>query len=210
MTDTFDRAFALVIGVEGGFTANPLDPGNWTGGRTNVGTCAGTKFGISAASYPTLDIASLTLADAETIYRHDYWAKIAGDSLPPPVALIVFDAAVNSGVDRAAKWLQTACGVTADGVIGDITLKAAAARSALGLVTECNVQRLLFLTGLPTWRTFGLGWARRVAHLSVAAVGFDTAGATMTLQTINPAPVVASLDDVRAAFREIQNEKAAA
>lgn len=198
MPDVFSRAFPLVVGVEGGYVHDPRDPGGET------------KYGISKRAYPGLDIASLTVADAKTIYQHDYWTKIAGDSLPPPVALVVFDAAVNSGVDRAAKWLQTACGVTPDGRIGDITIKTVASCSVLGLVTECNAQRLMYLTTLPTWHAFGLGWTRRVVKMGVAAVGFDTASATVTLQTINPAPVVASLDDVRTVFREIQNEKAAA
>ena len=57
----FDNAFRAVIGVEGGYTANPLDPGNWTGGKCRIGQCNGTKYGISAASYPSLNIAGLTL-----------------------------------------------------------------------------------------------------------------------------------------------------
>ena len=93
----FDNAFRAVVGVEGGYTANPLDPGNWTGGKCQIGRCNGTKYGISAASYPSLSIADLTLSDAQVIYRRDYWDKTAGDELPPALALLVFDAAVNSG-----------------------------------------------------------------------------------------------------------------
>lgn len=168
----FDSAFRAVIGVEGGFTANPLDPGNWTGGRCRTGQCNGTKYGISAAAYPALDIASLTLSDAQQIYRRDYWDKTAGDDLPPALAFLVFDASVNSGPDRAARWLQTSLKVAVDGVIGPLTIAAAHQSSGKGaaLLAEFQAQRLLFLSGLPTWRTFGLGWTRRVCTIQFEAL----------------------------------------
>ena len=48
--------------------------------------------------------------------------------MPPSLALLVFDAAVNCGVGRAARWLQGVLGVAQDGVLGDITLAALARR----------------------------------------------------------------------------------
>ena len=33
----FDRMFDFVVGHEGGFTANPADSGNWTGGAIGAG-----------------------------------------------------------------------------------------------------------------------------------------------------------------------------
>jgi lysozyme family protein len=168
----YDNAFRAVVGEEGGFTANPADPGNWTGGACGSGRCVGTKYGISAAAYPTLDIAALTLDDAQTIYRRDYWDKMQGDNLPPALALLVFDAAVNSGVSRAVRWLQSAIGVKADGVLGAVSL--AAARNSAGhgaaVLAEFQAQRLMFLAGLPTWRTFGLGWARRLCRMQYEAL----------------------------------------
>ena len=85
----FARAFRVVVGEEGGYTTNPADPGNWTSGQCGAGRCAGTKFGISAAAYPGLDIAGLSLGDAQAIYRRDYWDRVQGDALPPPLALLV-------------------------------------------------------------------------------------------------------------------------
>ena len=60
--DAFERAFAVVLGHEGGYTADPADPGNWTGGAPGRGECRGTNWGISAASYPYLPIRALTRA----------------------------------------------------------------------------------------------------------------------------------------------------
>ena len=56
----FDKAFELLIGHEGGYTTNPKDAGNWTGGKQGVGVNKGTKYGIAANSYPSLDIKNLT------------------------------------------------------------------------------------------------------------------------------------------------------
>src|SRR5438270_5735304 len=73
--DAFEQAFAFVIGHEGGYSAGPTDPGNWTGGRCGLGECRGTNWGISAAAYPQLDIRALTQAQAAEIYRRDYWDR---------------------------------------------------------------------------------------------------------------------------------------
>lgn len=168
--DSFDQCFEIILGTEGAFTDFSADPGNWTGGSVGVGTCNGTKFGISAAAYPDLDILALTEDQAKALYRRDYWARISGDQLPPPLALMVFDAAVNNGGHRACVWLQRAVGVVADGMVGPITLNAVAEATAqpdgtTALCVEFLTQRLLFMVGLSTWPTFGLGWGRRLFRL---------------------------------------------
>jgi lysozyme family protein len=166
---TFERAFAIVVGHEGGYDATQADPGNWTGGTVGAGVLRGTKYGISAAAYPTVDIANLTLPDAQAIYRRDYWDALASDRLPPPLALLVFDAGVNNGCGRSTRWLQGVVGAVADGIIGDETLAAVdtylTARGSAALCAEFMAQRLSFMAGLPTWPVFGLGWARRLCAL---------------------------------------------
>ena len=79
--DHVEEAFAVVIGHEGGFCVERTDPGNWTGGAVGRGVLRGTKFGISAAAYPTQDIANLTPEAAATIYRRDYWNRVLADHL---------------------------------------------------------------------------------------------------------------------------------
>ena len=61
----FDKAFDRLIGHEGGFTNDSRDAGNWTGGKVGVGKLVGTKFGLSAATYPTLDIKNITIVEAK-------------------------------------------------------------------------------------------------------------------------------------------------
>lgn len=145
----FEQAFARIIGNEGGFTANPLDPGNWTGNKPGEGECRGTKFGISARSYPDRDIANLTQQDAYAIYRRDYWDRIEADTMPPALALLAFDAAVNNGVGRARQWLALARKRTGGAAI----------------CAEFQAQRMAFMASLPTWKAFGLGWSRRLCRL---------------------------------------------
>ncbi len=169
----FNQAFAIVVGEEGGYTADPADPGNWTGGAPGRGVCRGTRWGISAAAYPELDIARLSLAEAQAIYRRDYWDRVNGDALPAPLALLVFDAAVNNGVSRALRWLQAAAGVMVDGVAGPATLAAVRARPAQALCAEVQAQRLMFMAALPTWPHFGLGWARRLCRLPFHAAEME-------------------------------------
>jgi lysozyme family protein len=166
--DIFPRIFAIVVGHEGeALDLTREDRGNWTGGVVGRGELRGSKFGLSAASYPNVDIAALTLESACAIARRDFWEKMRGAALPPALALLVFDAAYNNGLSRAVRWLQAAVGVNADGVIGPATLAAVASRAGDGatLCAEFQAQRLAFMASLPTWPVFGLGWARRLCAL---------------------------------------------
>lgn len=171
----FEAAFSIVVGEEGGFSSNPADPGNWTGGVCGHGVCRGTKFGIAASAHPSLDIAGLTLPQAREIYRQAYWDPIRADELPAPLALLAFDAAVNCGRDRAIRWLQDAAGCTADGVLGSGTLATINAKPGAALCAEFLSRRLLWMTDLPTWRTFGLGWARRLCFLPYHSLTYGDA-----------------------------------
>jgi lysozyme family protein len=166
--DNFDRCFAFTLAAEAGFTNNPGDPGNWTGGAVGQGLLKGTKFGVSAAAYPGLDIANLTQEQAAGIYRRDYFAPLQGDELALPVAMVAFDGAVNAGLRRAVGWLQQAAGLAADGALGPQTLVALNKAEPLVLAREALARRLEFYTHTPGWSQFGLGWTRRVIALAVA------------------------------------------
>lgn len=85
MSANFDRAFVVVVGIEGGYVNDPADPGGET------------KFGISKRRYPDLNIAALTLDQAKAIYLRDYWNSHGLDALEYGKALLVFDCAVNGG-----------------------------------------------------------------------------------------------------------------
>ncbi len=151
----FDRAFADLLGHEGGYSDNPSDPG----GETNWGvTVAVARENGFVGAMKDMD-----QSVAKTIYAKKYWQP-AFDELPYSVAFQVFDAAVNSGQGQAVRWLQRAVGAADDGRLGPATLKAVQAADPTKLVLLFNAERLLFMTNLSTWSSFGKGWARRVAN----------------------------------------------
>ncbi|AAR97669.1 glycoside hydrolase family 108 protein [Bordetella bronchiseptica] len=158
----FDTAFDRLIGHEGGYSNNPADPG----GETMWGVTAA----VARANGYTGPMRDMPRDTAKAIYRARYWTPVRGDMLPPAVAFQVFDAAVNHGTGQAAKWLQAAVGTAQDGQIGPLTLNAAAGMNPTMLALLFNSARMMFYTNLPTWPTFGKGWARRVAgNLKYAA-----------------------------------------
>lgn len=146
----FDAAFEILIGHEGSYSDHSADPG----GKTRYGV---TERVARANGY-TGDMRDLPLDFAKGVYRRSYWDAVRADDLPESIRFHVFDAAVNSGPVQAAKWLQQAAGVATDGKIGPQTIGAA------GKVTPAHYSaiRLRFMTGLPTWKDFGKGWARRI------------------------------------------------
>jgi lysozyme family protein len=163
--DAFPSAFAWTVGEEGGFTDDPRDSGNWTAGKVNAGECRGTKYGISAAAHPDVDIAALTVDGARAIYREQYWDANRLGELPDRIGAAVFDGAVNSGARPAIAWLQKALGQPDTGVVDDQTIAAArAATDPSGVLMRYWGQRLKFLADLSTFPAFGRGWSRRVAR----------------------------------------------
>jgi lysozyme family protein len=88
--NNFERAFAVVVGIEAGYVNNPQDPGGET------------KYGVTKRQYPTVDIKNLTLEQAQDIYRRDYWNTHDLDTLEYGKALLVFDTAINGG--NHARW----------------------------------------------------------------------------------------------------------
>lgn len=166
----FLKYFARLIGSEGGFTADPKDPGNWTSGRAGVGQCLGTKYGIAANTYGFLPIESLTLEDAKAIYWLDWWMKIGADKLPDAVAYQVWQFAVNAGMGTAKRGLQHAVGVAEDGQVGAMTLAAVATTSLNDILLRFNAFALRHYASLSTFERYGVGWSRRVAdNLDFAA-----------------------------------------
>ena len=154
----FDQSFERLIGHEGGYVNHPADPGGET------------KFGITKRSYPGEDIKGMTLDRAKAIYLRDYWGPSGCDVVPDAVKFDLFDMAVNSGVKAAIRLLQEASGADVDGVLGPRTIMAVQSMPATRLLARFNGCRLDFMAGLPTWPSFGRGWARRIAaNLKAAA-----------------------------------------
>ena len=151
----FEQAFELLIKHEGGFSNNPDDKGG--------ATMYGVTEAVARQNGYTGPMKDLTLEYAKVLYRKMYWDAVRADELPAEVRFTVFDAAVNSGVNRAIKWLQQAVNETQDGVIGSMTLRAVRQSIPSIIAVRISGIRLMFMTNQPNWPTFGKGWANRAA-----------------------------------------------
>ena len=148
----FHRCIDRILAEEGGQSNHPADPGGLT------------KFGISQRAYPTLDIAALTLNDAQALYRRDYWQLLHGDQLPSGLDLLMLDCAANQGVVTAIKLLQQALRIQDDGIIGPKTLSAAAVAMP-GLLDAFTAERALRYEFNRNEAVFGRGWYRRLLRI---------------------------------------------
>lgn len=166
----FDECLAFVFGAEGGFSNDRFDRGG------------PTQYGITQATYNAYrtrhhlsvqSVAGITKDEARSIYFNDYWKAPCFAELPAPLDLVCFDAGVNCGPGNAARWLQSALGVTVDGQIGSHTLTAVNRDQESGIlpsvVSACLDERRAHYDRIcktdPTQRRFYNGWMARVGRI---------------------------------------------
>lgn len=127
----FKIAFRRTGIFEGGYTDDPNDNGNWTGGVKGRGDLIGTNHGVSAPvlskylgrTATVSDMRTLSLEVTEKIFRRNYWDKIRGNEIiNQDSANEIFDDAINAGVGAAIRKAQRALGLKDDGIMGQITL----------------------------------------------------------------------------------------
>lgn len=163
---TYDEALRRLLVHEGGYTNHPSDPG----GPTNYGiTIYDYRMYINPKGQAR-DVQAMTVDQAKKIYREKYWDVQRCDELPPGVDYAVFDYGVNSGIGRSGKVLRRLVGLRDNtSKITDEVIAAVAKRDPVTLVDAIMAERIRFLQGLKTWRTFGRGWGRRVQEVRAAA-----------------------------------------
>jgi len=154
---SFDKAFSITVGVEGGYVNDPADPGGET------------KYGISKRAHPDVDIKALTLDQAKAIYRRDYWQAASCDSMPERIGHLVFDCAVHHGVRVAIKLLQRALRVADDGLIGPVTLGQLQASDTSETANLLMAERVLYLITCSAWQTYKRGWLKRCFEIARSA-----------------------------------------
>lgn len=168
--DPFEAALTELLIHEGGFVNHPRDPG----GMTNLGVTKRTWEAWTGKPATESEMRSLTRAKVAPLYRKNYWDAVRADDLPPALALVVFDFAVNAGPARAARYLQQLVGVAMDGKIGPQTIAAtiiaAGKRGVAALVKDYSHARRNYYRSLATFATFGRGWLRRVDEVEQAAL----------------------------------------
>lgn len=159
-----------ILKFEGGYVNDPDD----LGGATCKGVCYRTyKLYCSRKKRPVPTIEDLKrISDEEFAYilKSMYWDACRADKIESQsVANAIVDWAWNSGTVTASKEVQKILGVTADGIIGNITLAAINSRSPLPLFGAIQEARKAYIDKIcvsrPANRKFMKGWFRRVESL---------------------------------------------
>jgi lysozyme family protein len=167
-SERFDRCLAVVLRLEGGYADDPRD----AGGPTNRGvTLAELEEAVGHAA-SARELRALTPAEAGEIYRTRYWTPSRCADLAAGLDLMMLDTAVNMGPGAAARLLQEALGLEADGALGPRTLRAARTADpgrAIGAFAALRAERYRRLAG---FSTFGRGWLSRLETVRAQALAW--------------------------------------
>jgi lysozyme family protein len=175
----FERSLPFVLRWEGGYVNHPSDPG----GATNRGVTQKVyDTWRGGQALPLRDVREIDEAEVHAIYGSGYWLPPHCHRLPEPLDLVQFDTAVNMGVGRAVRFLQTTvkCGV--DGRFGPGTARAVDGCDLGTAVGEYCSHRQAYYQLLaeknPRLQVFLNGWLNRLNALrkEVGLPGFEAAG----------------------------------
>lgn len=159
----FDDCLAFVLRMEGGYSNDPVDPG----GATNYGITQRTYSAwLRAGRRPDASVRDIARGDVDRIYHEQYWTPLQDDTFGAPLDLILFDTAVNHGVQRAIKILQDGLALPITGVLDSVTLNSAKLDNAARIGTDVLTARANFYTEIianaPSQAKYANGWANRL------------------------------------------------
>ena len=178
MRENLDDSLELLFGSEGGYSDKTSDRGNFLAGKL-----VGTKYGITGKTLAmsrgvgfvtASDVKTMTIKEAEEIYRKGYWGQVGGDELPAGLDYACFDSGVMSGPQAAIKQLQRILrragvydgeidGWPGPGTLGGVKRYPGGLRS---LITDYCAERMRFMQSLTNAKTGfpanGRGWTIRV------------------------------------------------
>ena len=161
-----------IFAWEGGFVDDPDD----RGGATNMGVTLATwqKVGYDINGDGVIDVEDiklLTLADATIVLKKFYWDRWRADDIDSQeVANILVDWVWASG-----KWgiviPQRLLGVTADGIVGPVTIGKVNATDPVAFLQQVYDARVDFIENIikndPSQVRFQKGWLNRVKSYMV-------------------------------------------
>ena len=157
----------FVLGREGGYSDHPAD----RGGATNCGVTQGLYDSVrEVLGKPQRAVRLITEVEVRHIYEREFWRPPKCHLMTPPLDLLLFDSAVQHGVGRAAKLLQSVVGVFQDGAVGPKTMGAITdferRKGVFGLVRVYVERRRWFYADIirndPSQKVFEKGWENRL------------------------------------------------
>ena len=168
MKSNFDKCLDKLLQHEGGFVHHKDDPG----GMTNLGVTIRVWEEWVGHPVAEKEMRRLTPLMVSPLYKRKYWDACRADDLVSGVDYCVFDVAVNSGVGRAVKLLQSSVGATPDGGYGSITaaLVKKASEQPSELIKKICDNRMAFIRELKAFPVFGKGWTRRIEEVKATAL----------------------------------------
>jgi lysozyme family protein len=162
---TFEIALQFVLEHEGGLVNHPYDRGGLTYrgiARNAWPRWEGWTY-IDKGETPPLEL-------VRKFYYENFWLPLKCDSLPPPIAIFLFDSAVGSGHVLPTRWLQRAIGAKDDGIIGDETIRKAQQAPPQAVVDSMLRRRILLYDNIvrndSKQYAFLAGWLRRTMNLT--------------------------------------------
>ena len=187
MADNFSIAHAFTAKWEGGLSDDAADSGGLT--KFGVDLAMMQDIASTQAGRDTLDrmgiilpvtrntIKNLTETQAASIYRWQVWEMLKLDQIPLRPAVVIYDAAVNSGPKQSVRFAQrgyNACvaygqPLDTDGIMGPATRKAMQQADTDKILMAMLDQREKFFNDLvaakPSQEVFLRGWLNRVTDL---------------------------------------------
>lgn len=187
MADNFSIAHAFTARWEGGLSDDAADRGGFT--KFGVSTAFLTDIASTQAGRDVLErmgvilpvnrntIRNLTESLAASLFRWQMWDALKLDLIPLRPAVVLYDAAVNSGPKQSVKFAQrgyNACvaygqPLDTDGIMGPATRKAMQQADTDKILMAMLDQREAFYRRLvdndPGQQVFLRGWLNRVTDL---------------------------------------------
>ena len=187
MADNFSIAHKFTAQWEGGLSDDAADSGGLT--KFGVDLAMMQDIASTQAGRDTLDrmgiilpvtrntIKNLTEAQAASIYRWQAWEALKLDLIPLRPAVVLYDAAVNSGPKQSVKLAQRGYNrcvtygqpLVADGVMGPATRAAMQQADTDKCLTAMLDEREKFFQTIvnnkPSQQVFLKGWINRVDDL---------------------------------------------
>jgi len=185
---TFEQAFQITMGNEGGYSDNPNDRGGetWKGIARNFwATWPGWQIvdKIKAQNPPNLNAALSANASLQplvlTFYKENFWDTESLDNLNnQQTANQLFDIAVNMGTGTASGMLQSGINsiqpnaVVVDRQVGPKTINAANSLNPENLYNAvCNLRKqryLQIIASNPSQAIFQHSWMSRITPYNTA------------------------------------------